>query len=40
MASRLELKVEDEFGFIPFFRNLPTKGDDTIGEVKEDMRRC
>jgi DNA mismatch repair protein MSH2 len=30
MASRPELKVEDEVGFIRFFRNLPTKGHDTI----------
>lgn len=30
MASRPELKVEDENGFIRFFRNLPTKTDDTV----------
>jgi len=30
MASRPELKVDDEVGFIQFFRRLPTKGDDTI----------
>ncbi|KAF2455319.1 muts domain V-domain-containing protein [Lineolata rhizophorae] len=30
MASRPELKVDDEVGFIRFFRNLSTKGDDTI----------
>ena len=30
MASRPELKVDDEIGFIQFFRRLPNKGDDTI----------
>ncbi|THY50665.1 DNA mismatch repair protein-like protein msh-2 [Aureobasidium pullulans] len=30
MASRPELKVDDEYGFIKFFRNLPGTNDDTI----------
>jgi len=30
MASRPELKVDDEIGFIKFFRNLNQKGSDTI----------
>ncbi|KAF2495552.1 DNA mismatch repair protein [Lophium mytilinum] len=30
MASRPELKVEDEGGFVRFFRNLPSDGGDTI----------
>ncbi|KAG9558758.1 DNA mismatch repair protein-like protein msh-2, partial [Aureobasidium melanogenum] len=30
MASRPELKVEDEYGFIKFFRNLSGTDDDTI----------
>lgn len=30
MASRPELKVEDEPGFIKFFRNLPEKPSDTV----------
>ncbi|KAK3081626.1 MutS-like protein, partial [Coniosporium uncinatum] len=30
MGSRPELKVDDESGFIRFFRNLPDKGNDTI----------
>jgi DNA mismatch repair protein MSH2 len=28
MASRPELKVDDEVGFIKFFRGLPTKEDE------------
>jgi DNA mismatch repair protein MSH2 len=30
MASRPEMKEEDESGFIKFFRNLPEKNEDTI----------
>jgi DNA mismatch repair protein MSH2 len=30
MGSRPELKVDDEAGFIKFFRNLPEKENDTI----------
>jgi len=30
MSSRPELKVDDEVGFIRFFRGLPAKGDDTV----------
>lgn len=30
MASRPELKLEDEAGFIKAFRNLPAKDDDTV----------
>ena len=30
MGSRPELKVEDEVGFIKFFRTLPAEGDDSI----------
>ena len=30
MSSRPELKVDDEPGFIKFFRNLPEKGTDTV----------
>jgi len=30
MGSRPDLKVDDESGFIKFFRNLPDKGIDTI----------
>ena len=30
MASRPDLKVDDEPGFITFFRNLPAKGEDTV----------
>lgn len=30
MASRPELKVDDEVGFIRFFRNLPTRDDETV----------
>ncbi|MCJ1350316.1 MAG: MutS-like protein [Icmadophila ericetorum] len=30
MSSRPELKVDDEVGFIKFFRGLPTKDDETI----------
>ncbi|OCK83762.1 DNA mismatch repair protein [Lepidopterella palustris CBS 459.81] len=30
MASRPELKVDDEPGFIKFFRTLPAKGNDTV----------
>ena len=30
MGSRPELKVEDEVGFIKFFRNLPDKGEDSL----------
>jgi len=30
MGSRPELKVDDEVGFIRFFRNLPAKGEDTV----------
>jgi DNA mismatch repair protein MSH2 len=30
MASRPELKVEDEVGFIKFFRGLSEKGGDAI----------
>ncbi|KAL8950708.1 MAG: hypothetical protein Q9222_003267 [Ikaeria aurantiellina] len=30
MSSRPELKVDDEVGFIRFFRNLPTKDSETI----------
>ncbi|KAK5171652.1 MutS-like protein [Oleoguttula sp. CCFEE 6159] len=30
MASRPELKVDDEVGFIKFFRNLPDQDDDTV----------
>ncbi|GAB7344389.1 hypothetical protein MBLNU457_2245t1 [Dothideomycetes sp. NU457] len=30
MASRPDLKVDDEPGFITFFRNLPTKDEDTV----------
>ena len=30
MSSRPELKVDDEVGFIRFFRNLPPKSDETI----------
>lgn len=30
MGSRPELKVDDEFGFIKFYRNLPNQGDNTI----------
>jgi len=33
MASRPELKVDDEFGFIKFFRNLPPKADDLTIQV-------
>ena len=30
MGSRPELKVDDEFGFIKFYRNLPKDGDNTV----------
>lgn len=30
MASRPEMREEDESGFCKFFRNLPKKNDDTI----------
>lgn len=30
MASRPDLKVDDEAGFIKFFKNLPRKEDETI----------
>jgi len=30
MASRPDLKVDDEIGFIKFFRNLPAKEEDTV----------
>ena len=30
MGSRPELKVDDEVGFIKFFRNLPEKHEDTV----------
>ena len=30
MASRPDLKVDDEVGFIKFFRNLPQKLDGTV----------
>lgn len=30
MASRPELKEEDETSFVRFYRNLPEKNDDTI----------
>jgi DNA mismatch repair protein MSH2 len=30
MASRPELRVDDEGGFIRFFKNLPTLGEDII----------
>lgn len=30
MGSRPELKVDDEVGFIKFFRNLASKNDDTV----------
>jgi DNA mismatch repair protein MSH2 len=30
MASRPDLKVDDEVGFIKFFRGLPSSGNDTI----------
>jgi DNA mismatch repair protein MSH2 len=30
MGSRPELKVDDEVGFIKFFRHLPEKTDDTV----------
>lgn len=30
MSSRPELKVDDEVGFIKFFRNLPIPSDGTI----------
>lgn len=30
MGSRPDLKVDDEVGFIRFFRGLPTKSDETI----------
>ncbi|RDL32552.1 DNA repair protein MutS, III [Venustampulla echinocandica] len=30
MSSRPELKVDDEVGFIRFFKSLPTEGEDTI----------
>jgi len=30
MASRPDLKVDDEVGFIQFFKALPTKEDSTI----------
>ncbi len=30
MSSRPELKVDDEQGFIKFFRALPVRNDDTV----------
>ena len=30
MGSRPELKVDDEVGFIKFYRNLPNQGDNTV----------
>ncbi|KAJ2965605.1 hypothetical protein NQ176_g10534 [Zarea fungicola] len=30
MASRPELKLDDEGGFIRFFKSLPAVGDDTV----------
>jgi len=30
MASRPELKFDDEIGFIKFFRNLTNKNEDTV----------
>jgi DNA mismatch repair protein MSH2 len=30
MASRPELKVDDEVGFIGFFRDLPKEADETM----------
>jgi DNA mismatch repair protein MSH2 len=30
MSSRPELKVDDEVGFIKFFRNLPSTNEDTV----------
>ncbi|KAI9798583.1 MAG: MutS-like protein [Piccolia ochrophora] len=30
MSSRPELKIDDEGGFIRFFKSLPVKGDDTV----------
>lgn len=30
MGSRPELKVDDEVGFIKFFRKLPEKHEDTV----------
>jgi len=30
MASRPEIKEEDESGFCKFFRNLPEKDDETV----------
>lgn len=30
MSSRPELKIDDEGGFIKFFRNLPQASEDTI----------
>lgn len=30
MASRPEIKEEDESGFCKFFRNLPDKDDETV----------
>ncbi|KAK5007024.1 MutS-like protein, partial [Elasticomyces elasticus] len=30
MTSRPEMKIDDEGGFIRFFRSLPTKDDDTV----------